>query len=217
MNVVFVKHRRRKYMAADARNFWKGFMDALAENRGMVLLALVLLTGVVLGTVYARTAGYAALERLDFIFAGNFKARRTEPYLSIFTASFASSFLFILACFLCGLSMWGSFFVPAVLIFRGFGLGLTSGYLYAAYGWLGVLYNLSVILPGAFFCCLSILMASKEAMLFSRLIATGKGSVSIPDSLKGYMGKYGVILLLACFAAGVDLLLSICFGRLFAF
>lgn len=216
MNVVLLRHRRRRYVA-NAQNSGRELLNAVRENWGMVLLALILLTGVVLGTIYARTAGFQALDRLDFIFAGNFKARKTEPYLSIFTASFASSFLFVFTCFLCGLSMWGTIFVPAVLIFRGFGLGLTSGYLYAAYGWRGILYNLSVILPGAFFCCLSILMASMEAMRFSRLIASGSVNASARNSLKDYAGRFGIILLIACFAAGIDLLLSICFGWLFVF
>lgn len=216
MNVVFLRHRRRKYISG-AQNSGKELLKAARENWGMVLLALILLSGIVLGAIYARTAGFQALGRLDFLFAGNFKARRTEPYLSIFTASFASSFLFVFTCFLCGLSMWGTFIVPAVLIFRGFGLGLTSGYLYAAYGWKGILYNLSVILPGAFFCCISILMASMEAIRLSRMIASGSKNASVQNSLKSYAGRFGIILLVACLAAGIDLLLSICFGWLFVF
>ncbi len=216
MNVVFVRHRRRRHIAS-SRHRGKELLNAARENWRMVLLALILLSGLVLGAIYARTAGFQALDRLDFIFAGNFRARKTEPYLSIFAASFASSFLFVFACFLCGLSMWGIVFVPAVLIFRGFGLGLTSGYLYAAYGWKGILYNLSVILPGAFFCCLAILMAALEAMRFSRLIASGSGNASARGGLKNYAGRFGVILLIACFAAGIDLLLSICFGWMFVF
>ena len=216
MNVVFLGHRRRRHIA-HAQNGWKELLDAARQNWGMVLLALILLGGLVLGAIYARTAGFDALDRLDFLFAGNFRARRTEPYLSIFTASFASSFLFVFTCFLCGLSMWGIIFVPAVLIFRGFGLGLTSGYLYAAYGWKGILYNLSVILPGAFFCCLAILMASLEAMRFSRLIASGSRNASARNSLRSYAGRFGIILLISCLAAGIDLLLSICLGWMFVF
>lgn len=216
MNVVLLRHRRRKYVAAPHHG-GKELLTAVKENRGMVLLALILLGGVACGAVYARTAGFLALDRLDFIFAGNFKARQTEPYLSIFTASFASSFLFVFLCFLCGLSMWGTLFVPAVLLFRGFGLGVTSGYLYAAYGWKGILYNFSVLLPGAFFCCLAILMASMEAMRFSKLLASGSGNTSTPNNLRNYTGRFGIILLIACFAAGIDLVLSICFGWLFTF
>ncbi len=216
MNVVLLRHRRRRHVLT-APNGGRELLKAVRENWEMVLLALILLAGVVLGAIYARAAGFQALDRLDFIFAGNFKARRTEPYLSIFTASFASSFIFILTCFLCGLSMWGIIFVPAVILFRGFGMGLTSGYLYAAYGWKGILYNFSVILPGAFFCCLAILMASLEAMRFSRLLASGCRDISVRNSFRDYAGRFGAILLVACLAAGVDLLLSICFGWMFSF
>jgi stage II sporulation protein M len=129
-------------------------MKAARLNWDLVVLSLLLLAGLAVGAVFARNSGADLLERLDFLFAGNFKARATASFLSIFSASFASAFLFIFACFLCGLSMWGIFFIPFILFFRGLGLGLTSGYLYAVYGGIGILFNLVVILPGAFFCCL---------------------------------------------------------------
>ena len=60
-------------------------------------------------------------------------------------------------------------------------------------------------------------MASMEAIRLSRMIASGNKNASVQNSLKSYAGRFGIILLVACFAAGIDLLLSICFGWLFVF
>ena len=51
-------------------------------------------------------------------FFSNVKARSALPVLSIFVASLASSFLFLLFCFLCGLSIWGAYCVPLAPLFR---------------------------------------------------------------------------------------------------
>lgn len=195
----------------------KKFVQAVRANRGTVLLALLFLAGMALGAVYARNAGSAVLDELDFLFAGNFRARSSGPAYSVFFASFASSFLFLFLCFLCGLSLWGSFFIPLIPAFRGFGLGLTSGYLYAVYGGKGVLFNLVVLLPGAFFCCLSILFAAREGIRFSRLVA-GRGELGVNGSqVRLYSLHYGAYLGLALLSALCDLFFSACFGGLFSF
>lgn len=199
--------------------FGKDLLQAIRENRAFSLLSLVLLVGMVLGSLYARSADASVLQRLDFLFAGNWEARQTQPFLMVFSAAFASSFLFIFACFLCGLSMWGAFFIPVILTFRGFGLGLTSGYLYVSFGWKGILYNLAVILPGAFFCCLAILFAAGEGIRYSRMLAAqnthSASTATVPVSR--YFLRFGTILAWACAAAVLDTLLSAFFGGCFTF
>ncbi|HEX3017766.1 MAG TPA: stage II sporulation protein M [Caproicibacter sp.] len=216
MGVIAIRYRNRNRRKA-LNSLGKDLLSAIQENQAMFLLSLILLAGMILGSIYARNAGFSALNRLDFLFAGNFKARLSQPFLMVFTASFASSFIFIFACFLCGLSMWGAFFIPIIIAFRGFGLGLTSGYLYSAYSWKGILYNLGVILPGAFVCCFAILLASLEGVRYSRMLAArSPGSVS-GITLKSYILRFGAILGLACAAAIIDTLLSALLGGCFSF
>ncbi len=192
-------------------------IKAARLNWELVLLAAVFLAGMAVGAVYARNADPQALERMDFLFAGNFKARMTASFLSIFVASFASAFLFIFACFLCGLSLWGMLLIPFIPFFRGLGLGLTSGYLYSNYGGYGILFNLVVILPGAFFCCLSVLLAAREGIAFSRLLVSCGSKTISRSKLKIYLLHFGAVLGIAFFAALIDLLFSACFGGLFSF
>lgn len=199
----------------------KFFFQALRENNALVFLSLFLIGGAVFGAVFAKNADVLALKKMDFLFYSNFTARAGQPFLSVFSASFASSFLFILFCFLCGLSMWGMFLIPAAVFFRGFGLGLTSGYIYAAYGGKGILFHLTVILPGALFCCLAILMAAREGSRFSKRMAAcgtspSSGIIS-RNSMKTYLLRFGMILCVACLAALVDVFFSVCFAGMFSF
>jgi stage II sporulation protein M len=169
------------------------------------------------GSLYARNVDYDALKKLDFLFAGNFKARMTQPFLSVFAASFASSFVFIFACFLFGLSMWGAFLIPAVVAFRGFGLGLTSGYLYSVYSWKGFLYNLAVILPGAFVCSIAILAASLEGIRCSRTLARHRIPSNRERPMGNYFLRFGVALAWSCAAAFLDTAVSALWSGYFTF
>lgn len=198
---------------------WKGrlidrasLISAVRSNASAILLALCFLTGMAVGAVLARNIDLPVLDKMDFLFYSNFQERSIQPAFSVFTASFASSFLFVFVCFLCGLSLWGVFAVPAVLFFRGLGLGLTSGYLYAAHSFHGVIFHFLVILPGAFVCCLALLIAGRESMRFSRRITGTAGS-----GMKLYCLRYGAVLAMCFLAALLDLLTTVCFAGLFSF
>jgi stage II sporulation protein M len=198
----------------------KSFFEALHNNRGLIVLSVLLLCGMVFGAIFARSAGSGALEKLDFLFSSNYKARISQPWTSVFMASLASSFVFILFCFLCGLSMWGMFCIPAIPFFRGFGLGLTSGYLYAAYGFKGILFNAVIIIPGAFVCILSILFAAREGIQFSKKIAACGVMIEKGHSwppLKAYFSHFGVVIVIAFAAAVIDLIMAVCFAGIFSF
>lgn len=199
-------------------SLWGELVSSIRSNGELVILSLFLLAGMAGGAVYARYTDSHILGQMDFLFAGDFKARIAESYLSIFTASFASSFLFLFACFLCGLSMWGIFMIPLVLAFRGFGMGLTAGYLYAFYGGKGILFNLCVMLPGATVCCLALLFASREGIRLSRRLAGSCGSPAFDRTqIRIYLLHFGAALSIAFAAALIDLLLSVCFGSYFSF
>ena len=183
-NLFFVKvpkeHRGTRTVGSRSGGFSSGYrggiLQIFRQQFLLVFLGLFLIAGLILGVIFIRNADYSLLKTLDFVFFSNVKARSALPVLSIFVASLASSFLFLLFCFLCGLSIWGAYCVPLAPLFRGFGMGITAGYLYAAYGFQGFLFHLAVILPGAFICLIAILIASRESMLFSKKIHLGRKS-----------------------------------------
>jgi len=152
-NLFFVKvpkeHRGAKTVGSRSGGFSSGYrggiLQIFRQQFLLVFLGLFLIAGLILGVIFIRNADYSLLKTLDFVFFSNVKARSALPVLSIFVASLASSFLFLLFCFLCGLSIWGAYCVPLAPLFRGFGMGITAGYLYAAYGFQGFLFHLAVI------------------------------------------------------------------------
>ena len=177
-NLFFVKvpkeHRGTRTVGSRSRGFSSGYrcgiLQIFRQQFLLVFLGLFLIAGLILGVIFIRNADYSLLKTLDFVFFSNVKARSALPVLSIFVASLASSFLFLLFCFLCGLSIWGAYCVPLAPLFRGFGMGITAGYLYAAYGFQGFLFHLAVILPGAFICLIAILIASTQAVFPSSIL-----------------------------------------------
>ena len=143
-NLFFVKvpkeHRGTRTVGSRSGGFSSGYrggiLQIFRQQFLLVFLGLFLIAGLILGVIFIRNADYSLLKTLDFVFFSNVKARSALPVLSIFVASLASSFLFLLFCFLCGLSIWGAYCVPLAPLFRGFGMGITAGYLYAAYGFI---------------------------------------------------------------------------------
>ena len=228
-NLFFVKvpkeHRGAKTVGSRSGGFSSGYrggiLQIFRQQFLLVFLGLFLIAGLILGVIFIRNADYSLLKTLDFVFFSNVKARSALPVLSIFVASLASSFLFLLFCFLCGLSIWGAYCVPLAPLFRGFGMGITAGYLYAAYGFQGFLFHLAVILPGAFSCLIAILIASRESMLFSKKIHLGRKTeeqeAQPKNNVRHFFIRFSILTGILIIGALVDVLTTVCFSGLFVF
>ncbi|WP_283607492.1 stage II sporulation protein M [Faecalispora anaeroviscerum] len=197
----------------------QSMFQVIRENPLLTVLAFLLLVGTVSGALFARGANDSVMQKLDLMFVSDVKARAVQSSGSAFVASLGSSFFFVVICFLLGMSLWGAFVLPLVPLFRGFGFGLASGYLYAAYGFEGVLFNAVVVLPGAFLSMVAILLAAREGMLFSKeaLLEALRREQSKTLSLKAYAVQFGSILILSAAAAAIDLITTVCFTGAFSF
>jgi len=208
-------------MLISGTHWTKSVSGFISKHAAILFQALFLCGGLIFGAVFSGRADTALLERLDLLFYSSIPNRISQPFPSVFISSAASSFLFVFACFLFGLSLWGSFLIPVIPLIRGFGFGLISGYLYAFYGLKGVLFQLLVILPGAYICILGILHAATEGSRFSRSLAnqffSKKGRESEPLPFVGYLTRFGLFLLIAAAAAVVDALTAVCFSGMFSF
>ena len=190
----------------------RSLLPLLQTHLVYYLLCFFFLFGLVLGTIFSVHADNQVLERFRLLFFSSITQRISGPFYMILAASFASSFCFLLFCFLCGLSLWGFLAVPFFLLFRGYGLGLTAGFLCCAYQWQGALFHLLVILPGAFCSSLALILASREALRASRrLLILGEFHA------KPYFMRFCFSLLLALAAAVADAAASACFAFLFPF
>lgn len=197
-------------------------LKSLAKGNGIyLLLGGFLLIGMVIGAISARNAGYDTLLRFDLLFSSNFAARKTQSLFLTFTASFAASFLFVLLCFLAGLSLWGAFLSPLIPLFRGYGMGCSAGYLYAFYSLRGVLFYLLVLLPGFFLSALAIIIGTRESIRFSATLIFSTKPEASSERLKGdlrlYMKRTCVILIVILISAAIDVFLTACFSGLLEF
>ncbi len=194
----------------------------LVKNNGMLFfLYSVLILGTIVGVIFAKNADNEMISNLDFLFASNYQSRLSQSIFDNFSTSLVSSFIFILITIFMGLSMWGSVLVPIVPFFRGFGLGISSGFLYKIYGFKGILFNLILILPGMFLSCIAIVLSAKEAIKFSSILASfgfdyKKHDRKIPN-IKIYFFKNSKSFILIVIGALVDMFFTICFSPLFSF
>lgn len=190
------------------------------QNPALLFLAVLLLFGMLLGALFIAKADKTVLETLDYLFFSNLQTRMNNALFPVFIASMTSSFLFILLSYFCGLSMWGSILIPAIPLLRGFGLGMTAGYVYG-FGGAGVFYYILLILPGAFVSIIAILFSAMQGMWFSKQLnfyhkTKRKTNAFAPQpSVRNYTVRFALITVLAVAAALVDMLTAVLFSGLF--
>ncbi len=187
----------------------------------LILFCIVLFTGIAFGAISGRNADGDMMKRLDFIFQTNYHVRCSQGFVSAFVSSFGSSVIFLGVIFLLGLSVWGGFFAWAVPFLKGYGYGLSAGYLYGIYGFYGVGYNLLVVLPGAFLSALVIAGASMEAVGNSLKIAGLFTRSEVRDDphiqMKKYLKTMLLLLCLCAVSAVLDVIFAVCFSWIFKF
>ncbi|MBQ1659271.1 MAG: stage II sporulation protein M [Clostridia bacterium] len=212
---------RKPIIAGSIRRYTFSVHSFIIRNGLFVLFCLLLFGGVLWGALNSRSADEELLKRLDFILQTNYSLRSTQGLISAFTASFASSVMLLLLCLLSGLSLFGS--IPALVIpfFKGYGYGLSAGFLYGAYGMKGIGYNLLVILPGMFFSSIIICSASLMSFCSSLKLCSYFFSAAVRDDpreqMKSYLLSILRCLLLCALAAAVDMICSLCFSWIFNF
>lgn len=195
--------------------------DKLKNNFIFKIFITILIIGIIFGAISGRNADELLMEKLDLIFLTNFKVRCSQGMLSAFSASFASNFLFLMTIFFLGLSLWGGYFSFIMPFIKGYGYGLSVGYLYNHYGFWGILYNLLMILPGAFLCSVMIAYASQKALMCSFRQTVFFLRTTVSDDIRQRMREYFktmlILFLLSAVASSIDMLFSLCFHSIFKF
>lgn len=195
----------------------KSFLHIVKAHSLFLGFMMILLAGMIVGAIAAKNADENLLSQLDFLFASNFKARLNQPAGNTFVASLASSFLFLFVIFLSGCSLWGGLSIPLITFFRGFGLGILTGYLYYTYGWHGFLFHLLVVLPGMFLSSIGIAYGGEKSMRLSLRLLTAQRKEPAGNSLnfKQYFFFMGKACMVITFAALLDMICTACFSGLF--
>lgn len=185
----------------------------------MCLLGGMLLAGMVTGALIARGTGESGTDSLALMLSGFSEGRADQSLFETLGNSLLSSAPVLLVSFLLGLCPAGVLLLPAVPLFRGMGLGLTMGYLYAAWGLKGVGYSALLIIPGAAVSSIAFLFACREGMrlavLLCRSILPNETPVSLWPEFRKYLLRFGAFLVLLLIAAVTDAFFSAAFSQFF--
>lgn len=217
--VFTLKPVRRKAQ----RNFIRGFSDVSSVLRRygtVIYFTFIFALGTLAGSIYAGRAGESFLQKLDFLFTTNLEERLNQPIFSTFSASFASDFIFLLFVFLCALAPWGALVLFIAPAFKGFGTGLSAGYLFITYGFKGIGFYLLVILGGTFLFSFALIIQCVQSHFLSCKIAKSvfKGADSeypLPFFLRNFLFRSLYSLVLTAAAAILDMLLWTAFSGMF--
>ncbi len=211
-----VKNSRRNTTAHIQKRELIYFLRRYGIN---VLLCASLVSGLVLGAICAGNADQTLIEKLDFLFTSDFNSRCTQTPIYTFISALTANFIFFATIFLLGLSVWGSVGVPAIIAFKGFGMGITAGYLYKCCGFMGVGFFLLVMLAGCVISTMALIHQGKTCIgfssgLFSK-IKHNSNNTSI--SFYKYITNNSFILIALAIGAMADAILNSLFANIFAF
>ena len=190
------------------------FTEFIAKNNILAVLVILITAGIAVG-IFTESK-LQVLSRFSASYVERFVALRSgESFLSVALSSFMSSALVLLALFAAGTSMLGVILVPFLAALRGVFYGGVSALLYSEYSVKGIAFNAVLIVPSAFVFVIALLLAARESMRFSLLIAKmslpGAPSVNLSFDFKNYCGRYLFIALIALASALTDAVLSCSF------
>ena len=190
------------------------FTEFIAKNNILAVLVILITAGIAVG-IFTESK-LQVLSRYSASYVERFVALRSgESFLSVALSSFMSSALVLLALFAAGTSMLGVILVPFLAALRGVFYGGVSALLYSGYSVKGIAFNAVLIVPSAFVFVIALLLAARESMRFSLLIAKmslpGAPSVNLSFDFKNYCGRYLFIALIALASALTDAVLSCSF------
>lgn len=186
----------------------------------VIFFALMLLVGLILGCVLSGGVGNDTLKRLDMLFTTNLPQRLSDGALGAFCASFGSNFIFLSAAFLLGLSLWGVAAMPIVSAFKGFGVGISAGYLISGYGLKGAVFYFTILLPGIILFSIALVnQLTSSYNIYVRIMSAllKRNRYGFRDAFRLYLTQSLYCLLLALGAAVIDVLLWCVFAGLFNF
>ncbi len=208
--------------AEGKRSPLKQSISCFVRRYGLItLLIAVLFAGMIAGAVCAGSADDELLDKLSTVFLTNVENRGEQTAAKTFINSFGMSFLFMAVLFCLSLSPLGLMAVPALILFRGLGYGISSGYLCVTYGLKGLVYYAFVMLPGAFVSSLALVYAAQYCFDYSKELAVSIFGIAENRNLRGKLAALvlncSYTLLMTVFASLLDAGLYFLIGGLFSF
>ena len=202
----------RKGKVLSIKNF--KLTEFVTKNNILAVLVVLIVAGVSVG-IFTESR-IQVLSNYSTTYVERFIALRSgESFLSVALSSFMSSALVLLMLFAAGTSMLGVILVPFIAALIGLFYGGISALLYSEYSVKGIAFNAVLIVPSAFVFLIALLLAGRESMRFSLLMAKmtlpGSPSVNLAFDFKNYCGRYLFIAFILLASALTDAVLSCSF------
>ncbi len=177
------------------------------RNRIAAVLLISFLAAMLYGSVLIAQSDAGLKEQLQFLTQEYFTTRGEQPILSTFLSSLSTSALYLVSAFFLGFFAFGQPVCVFIVLFRGFGLGISMGQIYLNYQMNGFLYCLVLIAPVAVLFTLVLVSALKDSIqmsnLFLALFFPKLGTATV-EALKTYGIRYLAYAILAVVIAALD-------------
>ena len=183
------------------------------DQRCFVLLTCLFIIGFLTGVLTVRTYNGAFPKYISNLFNNYFESRSRQSFFTTCLNSFSSDILLFLGAFASGLCIIGVPAVLFVLVFKGLGLGLVTGYLFSCFGFQGMAYSALLIIPVNLISCIALIFVSVGAFRFSsKLFAlvrkNGTRMSDFQSEFKLYCLSFGVLIIILLLSAILDAALS---------
>lgn len=220
--VFSLKHDDRifskRYVNKSHTFSFKRFISKYGIHTAFLVLFLF---GIVFGASATKGIPAENLKQLDFLFVTDIKGRLELSSFGIFCSSLSANFLFVLCSFLLSFSAWGAVALPLLCAFKGYGIGVSSTYLFYHYSITGIGFYILVILPGVALFVFTFIISLKESLFGSlgllRVYLHSKTESISRKNINAYLYKNFIILIFTCACAVLDMLLWMLFANMFNF
>lgn len=182
-------------------------------------LLFMLVLGMMYGSILLQSESEGMISGLETIQKTYIAEKNSQPVIRTFLNSVLSGSLFLFLTFFCGFHAFGQPFTFFLLFLKGLGIGSSIGYLYLHHGAAGIGYSLLLILPGAAFSTLALILSGRESVRLSNLLFScfrkEKGRIKITWKL--YLLKHLILLGFILLSAFLESITALLFAGLFQF
>ena len=199
--------------SGEGHSFGRSWKRIWKRERIPALLGACFLGAVLYGALLSVRAGNTVREQLSFLMDETLSAGGDPEFVTLFRASFLPALLYWSVAFLLGFFALGQPFGFFLMAFRGLGLGLSMGQLYGDHLGEGILYCAVFLVPSAVLSALVLIAAFRDALqssnLFWKRMFSGSGEGATAGTLRLYLMRYLVYLLLLAAAAALHALIGV--------
>ncbi|MBR1593085.1 MAG: stage II sporulation protein M [Ruminococcus sp.] len=185
---------------------------AKKRNRGFFLMTLAVIAGTAIGSFNYGAGDIPFLHQyFSPVYSGN-------TLTDVFGNTFMSLALFSAGAFIMGMFALGQPFGVLLLMYRGYGIGISASMMYYTMGFGAVPAVMILLLPKAVCTVIVSMLAVRELMRSSCMIfryITGRGGDE-PERrfFRLYCIKFAVIILISALISAADALMNYLFAKL---